>query len=168
MPEFFLGIRLPRELEETVERYRRAFKAPRTVAHLTVIAPFTWEKNAEELEELLGETLKGVAPLEIRGSGLGSFGSRVLFVNVELTPELQELQRTLTYSLQEQGIAVDKRPYRPHITLAPRLRPQQFAEYREQLADFEPRYSFRCEKLSLFQFRPAWRWEERIQIPLGR
>jgi 2'-5' RNA ligase len=58
MYDFFIGIRLPKELEEVCENYRRTFKAPRTVAHITVIPPFAWEEGAETLQELLKEALQ--------------------------------------------------------------------------------------------------------------
>ena len=121
MQEFFIGIRLPEKLEETCEAYRRAFKAPRTVAHITVIAPFSWERSANELHELLKEAVKPIAPFHIRGTGLGSFGTRVLFVKVTPSDELLGLHTALSTNLREAGVKVDRRPYHPHITLATRL-----------------------------------------------
>jgi len=62
MYDFFIGIRLPKELEEVCENYRRTFKAPRTVAHITVIPPFAWEQSAEELHQLLQSAVRTSLP----------------------------------------------------------------------------------------------------------
>jgi 2'-5' RNA ligase len=165
--DFFIGIRLPKELEEVCEGYRRAFRAPRTVAHITVIAPFAWEEGAETLQELLKEALQPLAPFRISGSGLGSFGTRVLFVNVDLTSELEQLHRALARQLRQAGVKVDRRPYHPHITLATRLTPGQFARYQRELEGFAPDYSFRCDAISLFEFTVDGRWREQTKIGLN-
>ena len=71
-------------------------------------------------------------PFLIRGEGLGNFGRRVLFVNVELSPELRSFQQDLAEILAEHGIPREKRPYHPHITLATRLRSNDFNKYQRQ------------------------------------
>lgn len=167
MQEFFIGIRLPEKLEETCEAYRRAFKAPRTVAHITVIAPFSWERSANELHELLKEAVKPIAPFHIRGTGLGSFGTRVLFVKVTPSDELLGLHTALSTNLREAGVKVDRRPYHPHITLATRLSPGQFARCQKELEGFTPTYAFPCEAISLFEFTPDRRWGEQARIALA-
>ncbi|HBG09445.1 MAG: 2'-5' RNA ligase family protein [Limnochordia bacterium] len=167
MYDFFIGIRLPKELEEVCENYRRTFKAPRTVAHITVIPPFAWEQSAEELHQLLQSAVAHIPAFHIRGSGLGSFGTRVLFVNVDLSDSLQELHKALAESLGQAGVSVDRRPYHPHITLATRLTPGQFARCQREVEGFSPNYAFRCETISLFAFTAQRRWEEQATIPLS-
>ncbi|MDI9459937.1 MAG: 2'-5' RNA ligase family protein [Bacillota bacterium] len=167
MADFFLGIRLPKELEETCENYRRAFKAPRTVSHLTVIAPFAWERAVEDLEEVIKTAVGSIPAFEIQGCGLGSFGTRVLFVNVDLSPELQKLHRALAQHLRQEGVSIDRRPYHPHITLATRLSPGQYARCQKELEGFSPHYSFLCEAVSLFEFTAERRWQERVKISLA-
>lgn len=167
MGEFFLGIRLPKGLEETCERYRRAFKAPKTVAHITVIAPFTWQEAPEDLVELIRIGLRSGGPFTVQGQGLGSFDSRVLFINVTLSRELQTMQKVLADSLAQQGVSLDRRPYRPHITLATRLTTNEFTLYQEQLAGFSPKYSFSCREITIFQLNRDRRWAEWARLPLG-
>lgn len=165
--KFFLGIRIPNELEETCERYRRAFKAPKTITHITVVPPFAWDKSAQDLLKLLEMSLTEVQPFEVSGAGIGSFGNRVLFVNVTLSPELDTMQKTLTLGLKNEGISVDSRPYHPHITLATRLDSKHFTKFKEALGDFSPEYSFPFSHLSVFQFTDAGRWDEWQKVPLG-
>lgn len=165
--KYFLGIRLPKDLEAACEEYRRAFRAPRTAAHITVIPPFVWERDVQELFIGVEKVLREVGPLNISGSGIGSFGTRVLFINVNLTPELNAMQKALAQELRQMGVPVDKRSYRPHITLATRLNPRQFSTYQDKLEGFDPDYSFLCSNLCLFHFTQEGRWEEYAKIPLG-
>ncbi|HBG01242.1 MAG TPA: hypothetical protein DDW87_06690 [Firmicutes bacterium] len=167
MVNFFLGIRLPKELEERCESLRRAFKAPRTVAHITVCAPFDWVRKPGDLVALLESSLNSTRSFEIKGAGIGSFGTRVLFVNVQLSPELAAVQKQLSWTLKEEGIPVDTRPYHPHITLATRLRPAEFDKYRARLGDFSLEYSFICSNVALFRFTKEGRWEDWTQMALS-
>ncbi|MCK9525069.1 MAG: 2'-5' RNA ligase family protein [Limnochordia bacterium] len=162
----FLGLRLPQELEELCERYRRSFKAPKTVAHITVVPPFVWETSAPDLIKMLEVSLLPIEPLQVTGAGIGSFGNRVLFINVTLTPELEAMQRVLSSSLAREGTAIDSRPYNPHISLATRLDARQFARYSRELGDFHPEVAFLCSHLSVFQFSEERRWDECWRLPL--
>ena len=162
----FVGIRLPKDLEATCEAYRRSFKAPKTIAHLTVVPPFVWEDSPENLLRLLASGLKESAPFQVTGSGIGSFGQRVLFINVNLTPELEGMQRALSLCLKSKGVAIDTRPYHPHITLATRLSSQEFNRYRRELDGFHPEVAFTCSHLSIFEFTEERRWQESWSLPL--
>lgn len=59
------------------------------------------------------------APLTLALEGAGHFGSHVLFSRVagDLAP-LQALAGSVAAAARRAGIAVDERPYRPHVTLA--------------------------------------------------
>ena len=167
MVRFFLGIRLPKELEQECETLRRSFRAPKTVPHLTVCAPFLWERKPERLITVLEGCLRFTKPLEIHGTGIGSFGQRVLFINVHPSAELLDLVKQLTCTLRQAGVSVDTRPYHPHITLATRLSPGQYARCQKELEGFSPHYSFLCEAVSLFEFTAERRWQERVKISLA-
>jgi len=164
--KYFLGIRLPQELEKECEAWRRKFRAPRTVAHITLIPPFGWESEETDLLKLLKETVQGIKPFLVQGSGLGSFGRRVLFVNVELNEDFKTAQDQLAKALERAGIPRERRPYRPHITLATRLTPQQFDRYQKETAGFSPEYAFECNSISLFCFSPEGRWVETAKLAL--
>lgn len=167
MSKFFLGISLPETLETECEQWRRRFRAPKTIAHLTVIPPFTWASGLAALTGFLAKTLEQTVPISIEGEGLGSFGTRVIFVKVDSNPELLDLHKTLIQCLESRGIATEARPYHPHITLATRLNPQKFHRYWGELEGFAPQYSFICNALTLFQFQESRGWEKVANIPLG-
>lgn len=164
MTKYFLGIRLPQQLEEECELWRRRFGAPRTVAHITLIPPFTWEST--NLLKLLKRGIGSTQPFLIRGRGLDSFGKRVLFVKVELTQDFGAFQHRLAQGLRRAGIPQEKRPYRPHITLATRLAPSQFDRFSLDVADFKPNYAFQCRGISLFKFTQRDGWQEAAKLPL--
>lgn len=55
-------------------------------------------------------------------AGVGQFGTRMLWVGVEKSDSLLQLQSKVESALQRIGIAPDTRRYTPHVSLA-RLRP---------------------------------------------
>lgn len=165
--KFFLGITLPTDLEAQWEKWRRKFRASRTVVHLTLIPPFTWEDDLESLLQLLQNTLKVTKPFVISGEGIGSFGTRVIFIKVASNQELSALHKALAQTLGTRGVPPETRPYHPHITLASRLEPRRFHRYLEDLEGFYPSYSFTCNEIALFQFEEAIGWHRIGDIPLG-
>lgn len=167
MAEFFLGIRLSADLEIEIENWRRLLGAPRTVAHITVIPPFTWEGSTRDLITLLEKSAASFEAFGINGQGIGSFGSRVLFVNVTLTNELDRLHSKLIQTLGEKGIIFESRKYNPHITLASRLDQARFGEYKEKLENYTPSYDFLCQAITLFEFTRSQGWQPLTRIPLG-
>src|SRR5690554_2217654 len=118
MQNYFLGIRLPGNLEREIEAWRRRFRAPQTVPHITLVPPFQWSATQIDLLHVVTQSSASSLDFAIRGSGIGSFGRAVLFVNVELSHELKSLQETLANALAQYGVARDQRSYHPHITLA--------------------------------------------------
>lgn len=76
-----------------------------------------------EREGLLRERLHGVeaGAVEVVLRGMGTFErAGVLWVGVDLTEELEELQRRVVTVGEACGLAREERPYRPHVTLARR------------------------------------------------
>lgn len=53
----------------------------------------------------------------------------LLWLGIQPGTELLQLQRKLHLALEHQGISLESRPYRPHLTLARRLRDQGEASF---------------------------------------
>ncbi len=88
--------------------------------HLT-LAFLGEQPDARRAAAALEETEGRAFPLAF--GGLGRFvrrGGDVLYLAVPPRPALLGLQRSLTEALLRQGIGLEARPYRPHITLARR------------------------------------------------
>ncbi|NUO02498.1 MAG: 2'-5' RNA ligase family protein, partial [Saprospiraceae bacterium] len=89
--------------------------------HLTLIPPFTWpEMRFDVLADCLhGFTRQHPIPT-VRLLNFSSFPPRVIFVNVEPDPELQQFQQSLENHLEEQlNIRTDRQyGFHPHVTVA--------------------------------------------------
>jgi 2'-5' RNA ligase len=169
MAQFFVGIIPPNEVACEVERWRREFRAPKTPAHLTLLAPFTLDQNQQDLLDSLAQVCAGHHRFLISCRGLGNFGKAVIFIDVRPTPELFALQQDLADFLKKRGVEPERRPYHPHITLATRLQPGRFALYKQQLIGYNPQYSFACEEITLFRLNiegRLQRWQIAAALPL--
>lgn len=153
MINFFLGITLPNDITREVEKWRREFKAPRTPAHITLIPPFNWEYNKSKLFNAIQTAVSGMKPFPIQSRGTNSFGRAVLFIDIICGTELLLLRDQIAQNLQQFGIKPETRMYHPHITLATRLKANQFIQYKDRLHDYAPVYRFICNQVSLFSLQ---------------
>lgn len=129
------------------DRYdsRAAQKSP---PHITLQAPFTWPlEQLPELTQPLAEFAAQRPALPIRLDGFAAFPPRVIFIDVERSPELLVLQQELATLMANQCGIVDQRnrerAFAPHMTVAFRdLTRQNFKrawpefEERAWVADF--------------------------------
>lgn len=107
---------------EAMELIRRSTRTSRLTRrenlHLTLV--FLGElREAGKVREAMEEIRTGSFPLEIRG--LGRFqrdGGDLYWAGIEPSLPLQNLYLELKNALAGKGIAVEDRPYRPHLTLA--------------------------------------------------
>ena len=101
---------LSHKLETTLEG---RFLPPCT-HHLTLA--FLGEVGEPEVAaaiDALEEACAGTSPLLLRSDGLGKFAS---------TPQLERLARDVREGLTARGVAFDPKPFKPHVTLARRVR----------------------------------------------
>lgn len=107
------GIVERREMLGRVSRRR----VPDHNLHLTLL--FLGDQPAERLGEF--ESVAGairVEPCELRLDRFGWFpGARVLWLGGEAPEALRTLQAALYAGIGELGIDLDRRPFRPHVTL---------------------------------------------------
>lgn len=101
----------------------RAAFTPPALLHLTLV--FIGETGSAARAQACLEQTVG-APFSLTVEGLGHFrqsGGDVLWAGVRPVPALLALQAALAQNLHRAGFKVDRRPYRPHITLARRALP---------------------------------------------
>jgi len=125
----FTGIDLPVELNRSlarlVERLRPTARikwSPPANFHITTKFIGEWpESRLAELVEVL-RTIPPRPAVEIKVGGLGWFPNqrapRVFWVGVDGGDALKELARETDQALQRLGIAVESKPFSPHLTLA--------------------------------------------------
>jgi 2'-5' RNA ligase len=71
------------------------------------------------LERRLGRAAARAAPLRLRVSGGGRFGSQVLWAGIAGDVDaLRRLARAAVAAARREGLTVEDRRYRPHLTLA--------------------------------------------------
>jgi 2'-5' RNA ligase len=90
--------------------------------HLTLA--FLGDVPISEIDRILSVTdqaCRDVDVLELKVTGVGTFGSprrpRVLWAGIEACPCLTDLQLRIGEALSDAGIAYDRKPFSPHLTL---------------------------------------------------
>jgi len=91
--------------------------------HITLHMPFRWKENEEPaLFEYLAQFVKDVQPLGITLKNFSAFPPRVIFIDVEMSQELENLQKDLQRYckrvLQLFNANYKALPFRPHLTVA--------------------------------------------------
>lgn len=128
---FFFAVPLPKNIKiqvnEVCEKVRKSFQFKRWVHeedfHITLA--FLGDSPIEQLEtakSYVEQNIQDVDPFILKINHMGTFGRndapRILWAGIEESSELNRL-RDMVYSIcQDTGFQLDKKPFRPHITLA--------------------------------------------------
>lgn len=128
--QYFVAIVPPSPIYEEILEQKVYFKTQynskaslNSPPHITLHMPFRWEEQDEE--NLIGH-LKSFAvenpTVTIHLNDYSSFPPRVIFINVEITPELENLQKNLRRYFKRRlnlfNANYKELPFQPHITLA--------------------------------------------------
>jgi 2'-5' RNA ligase len=124
MHRLFVAISLPDAVLDALADLQIGMRGARWLPeenfHLTLA--FIGEVDRHGLEEI-ASALDGIsAPrFDLRLKGCGFFGDRkprALWVGAEANPQLSHLQSKVEVALKRAGIALEKRKFSPHVTLA--------------------------------------------------
>lgn len=132
--------------------------------HITLHMPFKWvEKNEDELAGHLTTFAQENAPVTIQLNGFSSFPPRVIFINVEITAELDALQKNLERYFKRQlnlfNANYKELPFHPHLTLAFRdLKKPNYQKAWEEFVGKNYQASFLADKIALLKHSGAV-WE---------
>ncbi len=129
----FVALELPPLFEDEVAGLARQLKPlvagrfmKRETYHLTLaFLGEVGEAEARDAMAALDAACGCRAPVPLNPDGLGKFGrpaDATLWLGVVPGPELMELADAVRSELAARGLAFDKKPFRPHITLARRAR----------------------------------------------
>jgi 2'-5' RNA ligase len=164
----FTAIELP---DETIWKLERLLVALRPEAaikwspidNLHVTTKFIGEWPPERVPEL-ESALAGLLPrrpfsIELRDLGWfpNERSPRVLWAGVHADPELAELAHDTDQRLAQLGIAVEERPFTPHLTLARIKNPVPLNQLRMKVQDLQPAAmgSFEVSHFHLFRSDPG-------------
>jgi RNA 2',3'-cyclic 3'-phosphodiesterase len=130
------------ELRAAVQDLQQEHPALRWTApeqwHLTLaFLGETPDERRDDLEQRLARAATRSSPMTLWFAGGGRFGDRVLYTRVDGDREpLARLAQSVAAGARRSGLAVDERPYRPHLTLARSRGGQDLRPVAAQLASF--------------------------------
>lgn len=174
---FFVALLPPQNIQAVVNEIKQQFAdqydsraAQKSPPHITLQPPFEWPINELALlAERLGEFAATIAPFSITLDGFAAFPPRVIYVDVRKSPELLDLQKTLTTFMEGALSIVDEksksRPFAPHMTVAFRDLTKQ--NFRVAWPEFQERslyYEFLVADLTLL-IHDGQRWNICQQFP---
>ncbi|WP_299484924.1 2'-5' RNA ligase family protein [Acaryochloris sp. IP29b_bin.137] len=136
MARYFLALLPPESVQEEVLAIQKIFameyqsrKALNAPPHITLQAPFEWPPASSTTIASIDAVVQALyrwadqhQSIPIQLSGFGAFAPRVIYIKVQLTPELLDLHSQLqTYCAQAwliQDNRAQSRSFVPHMTVA--------------------------------------------------
>lgn len=162
--QYFIAIVPPSPIYEDAFEQKVYFKTKynskaslNSPPHITLHMPFRWvEKNEDELAYQLATFARDNTPVTIRLNGFSSFPPRVIFINVEITAELERLQKNLERYFKRKlnlfNANYKEQPFHPHLTLAFRdLKKPNYQKAWEEFAEKNYQASFIADKVALLK-----------------
>lgn len=123
MPRLFTALEIPEDICDTLIDLERPIPGASWVdaddLHITLrFFGDVSDELAHDIADLLDTTPSDAFAMRI--AGLGTFGAepRLLYAGVEPSPALESLARAHDRIARSLGLPKDKRPWKPHITLA--------------------------------------------------
>lgn len=168
----FIAIELPEEIKKELERFQTGIPGARLVPveqiHLTLA--FLGETDEETAKKLTAGLAKIQADsFQLFSSGIGCFPNRqrprVIWTGLKPEPNLLKLAAAVHESVLASGIALEERPFSPHITLARIKLPRS-----RELTAFLDKHSgltlkpFSVREFTLFQSRLTSQGAEHIPL----
>ncbi len=168
---FFIAVVCPPELDEQIKKYkqwiqlnfgcRNALKSP---SHITLISPFWWKKEESYKLAYWLKSFTFPEDLEVKISGVDTFGKRVLFIKVLSNERLSALHRSIQKHFSTQsGMLFEKEnlPFHPHITLATRdIKPGDLEKAKYYFEKKSIEMKFKSDTISLLELIGG-KWEIR-------
>ena len=162
--QYFVAIVPPSPIYEEALQQKEYFKVKynskaslNSPPHITLHMPFKWvEKNEDELLEELSQFALANTALTINLNGFSSFPPRVIFINVETTQELENLQKELHRHVKRKlnlfNANYKELPFHPHLTLAFRdLKKPNYQKAWEEFVNKNYQASFVADKITLLK-----------------
>lgn len=175
---FFIALIPPVDVQAEATALKEYFRdhyhskaALQSPPHITLQAPFEWlKRDRDQLLSTLAQFQAPVSTVPVVLSGFGAFPPRVIYLAVEPTPELMQLQDHLSHYLADQLAVIDPRsrtrPFRPHLTLAFRdLKPAAFRKAWPEFEQREIHFSFSVPQITLL-IHNGQKWIVEANFPL--
>jgi 2'-5' RNA ligase len=127
---YFIALIPPNPLKDQIQEVKLEVKAKfnsshslNAPPHITLLSPFRLEgEDTNQLNSLLEVFAQEFEPFEVRLHNFSTFPPRVVFIDVEQSPGLIEVQENLEELARSHSDLFNynyaERPYHPHVTLA--------------------------------------------------
>ena len=177
---YFIAIVLPEPFASAITDLKEYFRnvygssaALRSPPHITLHMPFQWKCEKEKvLTDKLNYFFSTCSPVQVQFQNFGCFPPRVLFVEVQQSEALDNLQRKLArFCRQELNLfnANHKdNPFHPHVTLAFRdLKKAAFKTAWDELKDKPFSGDFFSKQIALLKHNgKAWEIFQEFDLPV--
>jgi 2'-5' RNA ligase len=177
---YFIAIVPPSPIyEETLEQkayFKSKYNSKASLnspPHITLHMPFRWnERDEEELSCHLKSFADENPPVTIQLKDFSSFPPRVIFINVVITPELENLQKNLQRYFKRQlnifNANYKELPFHPHLTLAFRdLKKPNYQKAWDEFVSKNYQATFLASTLALLKHSGSV-WEVHKEFTLGQ
>lgn len=165
-PHYFLAVPLPDDIQDQLAERAKTWQNklpfkqwphPRDY-HITLIfLGAAKNQTVQQVKNQAAQMAARFAPFTLRLQPFGTFGKkdrpRVLWAGVSAPDTLYTLQSQLHQACTEMGFSLDRRPYKPHITIAKKW----IGEGHFNRADLatHPEIEWTVEKMVLNQIHPG-------------
>lgn len=178
MQKYFLALIPPPELLEKAHEIKEQIRdqfgikyALKSPPHITLKMPFSFNEAKEELLiTKLGEHLKDQKSFPVKIGGVGTFGNRVIYLSIEKSAILEQIQQKLKLFCKQDLHLVDElsdRNFHPHLTVAFKdLKPVHFTEVLTLVKELSFVAEYSAVELILLK-RVEGRWISHRNIPFG-
>jgi 2'-5' RNA ligase len=160
-------------LKEYFSEHHKSKGALRSPGHITLHMPFNWpDKKRDKLRDALADFAGNQKPVAIKLKDFNCFAPRVIFIDVEHSDELLELQkksdRFFKTELNVFSAAYRDLPFHPHMTVAFRdLKKNEFAAAWSLFENKKFEASFTADSIALLQ-HDGLKWNVLENFKLGK
>jgi RNA 2',3'-cyclic 3'-phosphodiesterase len=164
---YFFALTLPDETKEYIyhitEQLKPVFPFKKWLHQEDYHITLAFLGHAEEemklrAMDLVKDALYGHEGFNLTLYGIGTFGSkglpRILWIDTEQSKNLIEVQKQTYRSCMEAGFTLDKKPFKPHITIARKyVGEQEFqpSHLQELSGHLSSGHTFFAEKVTLYK-----------------
>lgn len=159
--------RLKSEFYQAYGKYRSMDSKP----HISLCQFLMFDERQNNVLRSLQKSMSGIHPFRLKLNGFGHFlNSRVIYLHVEQSEELESLKNMFVYSLQRLWIEKSKIVVRNHhLTVAKDIHPGIFKSACDNYLKRSYQNSFIVDKLTVLRFAPyEAKYSKVMDLELGK